>query len=209
VSRLLARRLGWRYLDTGAMYRAMTWAALARGIAVTDAAALTELARDLPLELGTDPDDPFVRVAGADVGTAIRGRDVERAVSAVSAISGVRAQMAARQRAIAAAGDIVVEGRDIGSTVLPHAAPKIFLTAHESVRAHRRSGDGTALAAAAGSAPDPRRTREELGRRDRLDAGRVTSPLRAADDAVELDSSTLTVDEVVDRISALPRPEPR
>ncbi len=203
VSRALAHQLGARYLDTGAMYRAVTWAALARGVNPADAAALCHLARDLGLEVSTDPERFVVLVDGTDVSTAVRGRDVERAVSAVSAVRGVRAQLVARQRQIAAAGDIVVEGRDIGTVVFPHAAVKVFLTADNAVRAARRTRDAAALAAAQEQQADVRRTRAELDRRDRLDAGRKIDPLRPAADAVTLDSSAMTVDEVVEQIRTL------
>lgn len=202
VARALARRLGLRYLDTGAMYRALTWAARTGGVDTTDAGRLTELARTFDLAIGTDPDDPLVRVDGHDVTTSIRDRAVERDVSAVSAVGEIRAAMVARQRAIAAGGDIVVEGRDIGSVVLPGAVPKIFLTADDRVRAERRSRDPAALAAAPGE-PDVGRTHAELARRDRLDAGRAIAPLRPADDAVVLDTSTMNVDAVVERVLGL------
>jgi cytidylate kinase len=213
VARALARHLGWRYLDTGAMYRAVTWAVVARGVSPGDATALTELAHDVALDLGTDPDDAYVRVEDEDVGAAIRSHAVERAVSAISAVAGVRAELVARQRRIADAGDIIVEGRDIGTAVLPRATLKVFLTAADDVRADRRGRDEAALRASGRAAStatvDLRRTRTELARRDRADSTRQADPLRPADDAIVLDSSTMGIDAVVARILALIAAVPR
>lgn len=191
VARELARRNGWRLVDTGAMYRAATWAALQRGLATSDAGALTALAATLPLRLGTRPDDQTVFVGDTDVTRAIRSAEVTAAVSAVSAVPGVREVMVGRQRALASSGGVVMEGRDIGTTVLPGADLKVFLTASADRRAARRSREtGEAAPEVAGA----------LSLRDRLDSSRSASPLQQAPDALVIDSSELSVSEVVDRL---------
>lgn len=199
VARELARRLGLGYVDTGAMYRALTWAALAESVPTDDPAALGALARRLDLELGTDPTAPYVRVGGRDVSAQIRGPEVTAAVSAVSAVPQVRAEMVRRQRALLGAGG-VAEGRDVATVVAPEAAAKVYLTASGDVRARRRARE---LAGAGVVAETVRRTRMELSRRDALDSGRVASPLTRAADAVEIDSSALDVEQVVDEVLAL------
>jgi cytidylate kinase len=194
VARAVAARRGLRYLDTGAMYRAVTWAVLDRHVDPSDAAAVADLARTVDLQISTDPAPAVVHVGPDDVSAAIRGPAVTTAVSAVSAVPQVRTLMVARQRAIIGAGGIVVEGRDIGTTVAPDADLKVFLTASPHARASRRThqvGD-TDVAA----------TRSDLERRDRLDSGRASSPLAQAADAVVIDSTDMTVDEVVDAVLA-------
>jgi cytidylate kinase len=195
VSRRLAAHLGARYLDTGAMYRAVTWAVLQAGVDPHDAAAVAGLAACVRLEIGTDPHHPYVRVDERPVDGPIRGPEVTGAVSAVAAVPAVRAQLVAQQRAIiAGAGRIVVEGRDIGTVVAPHADLKVYLTAEVGERARRRSTEDAA---------DPDDTAADLLRRDRLDSSRVADPLRRAADAVELDTTALGIDEVVARLRAL------
>ena len=194
VARGVARALGLRYLDTGAMYRAVTWLALHRQVPLDDGAALTALAADAELTLTTTPDPVRVQAAGHDVTAEIRGADVTAAVSTVSAVPGVRAAMVARQRAVIGAGGIVVEGRDIGATVAPDAAVKIFLTADESVRAARRAQE---------QSTEVSDTLRSLARRDALDAGRTASPLAQATDAVVVDSTDASADEVIARIVEL------
>jgi cytidylate kinase len=193
VARELARRHGWRWVDTGAMYRALTWWVLDQGIDPADTAAVAAAADRLPLVLGTDPDRPRVEVGGQDITEAIRSDSVTAAVSTVSAIPAVRAAFVARQRHLAGAGGVVMEGRDIGTTVLPGATLKIFLTAGAEQRAARRArehgGDTRAVAAA-------------IGVRDRLDSSRAASPLRRAADAVLIDSSHLGVADVVGQAEA-------
>lgn len=200
VARAVATRLGLRYLDTGAMYRAVTWAALDAGLPLTDGDRLTELAASVDLTVSTDPTEPAVHVAGTDVTRAIRGQDVSSAVSAVSAVPGVRGEMVRRQRSLIGSGGIVVEGRDIGTTVLPEAPVKIFLTADDAVRAARRGREigGNQVDADLLSA-----TREALRRRDAADSGRAASPLAQAPDAVVLDSTGLDVDAVVAKVLEL------
>jgi cytidylate kinase len=187
----VAARLGLGYLDTGAMYRAATFAVLRRGIAPGDLDAVAEVAADLELEL----DDRMVRVDGVDATTAIRGRDVTEAVSAVAANSRVRAVMVARQRAwVADRGGGVVEGRDIGSVVFPDAALKLYVTASPRIRAERRVAE---------LGGDLHEIESAIIERDRRDSTRADSPLLEADGALVVDTSDLTVAEVVDRIVAM------
>lgn len=202
TSKAVAVRLGLRYLDTGAMYRAMTWWMLSSRIDPADAAAVAMAADKPVLESGTDPRAPAIAVDGVDVSGPIRSQEVTAAVSAVSAVPEVRTRLVELQRAAvaeaAASGGIVVEGRDIGTTVLPDATLKIFLTATPEVRAARRSGELKGAQAVGVEA-----TREALVRRDAIDSGRKTSPLAKADDAVEVDTSELTLDQVVEAVVTL------
>ncbi|MDQ1704850.1 MAG: CMP/dCMP kinase [Frankiaceae bacterium] len=202
VAREVARSLGFRYLDTGAMYRALTWLALRRGLDLTDAGALTALAESAELELSTDPDRPGVRVDGTDVTTEIRSEPVTAAVSTTSAVPGVRAEMVRRQREAIRPGDGVVEGRDSGTTVAPDATGKVFLTADPAARAARRGRElaGPALDDAVVAA-----TQEALLRRDTADAGRAASPLTQAPDALVVDATDLTADAVVEQVLAAVR----
>jgi cytidylate kinase len=195
VSRRLAGKLGGRYLDTGAMYRSITWAVLRSGVDPQDADAVAKVAAETQLEVGTDPVAPHFRADGVDVDTEIRGPEVTGAVSAVAAVPAVRAQLVEMQRAIiAGAGRIVVEGRDIGSVVAPDANLKVYLTASAAARAERRSAEAAA---------DVDATAADLARRDRLDSTRATSPLKQAGDAVELDTTGMGIDEVVGKLHDL------
>jgi CMP/dCMP kinase len=197
VARGVARALGLRYLDTVAMYRAITWAALQRGLDPADAAAVGDLAATAVLAVGTDPAAPTVGIDGADATVAVRTEPVTAAVSTVSAVPAVRASLVRRQRELIGGGGIVVEGRDIGTTVAPDATLKVFLTADPAARAQRR---GLQLA---GRDLDPAtldRTRLDLLRRDTADAGRVASPLAQAADAVVIDSTQLAADDVITRV---------
>lgn len=217
VARAVARRLGAAYLDTGAMYRALTWAVLQAGVPLDDVDAVVSVARHVDLEVGLDPDTPGVSVGGVPVDGPIRGAEVTAAVSAVSAVPTIRHLLVSRQRAVAQiaveealAGrpggwsGAVVEGRDIGTVVLPDAPVKIFLTAQVSARAGRRAAeqaDATPQNGAVGGATlDVATTAAALARRDRLDSTRQTSPLLAAADAVVLDSTDLSVEEVVEQV---------
>ena len=197
VARGVARALGLRYLDTGAMYRAITWAVLNRGIDPTDSLAVGDLVATVQLELGVDPDAPTVSVDGQDATSQVRSSTVTAAVSAVSAVPAVRTAMVARQRELIGAGGIVVEGRDIGTTVVPDATLKVFLTADPAARARRR---GLEIAGQDLDAAELDRTREDLLRRDAADSGRAASPLAQADDAVVIDSTDLGPDDVIARI---------
>ncbi|MCK9898749.1 cytidylate kinase [Parafrankia colletiae] len=199
VSREIARRLGLRYLDTGAMYRAITQVALERRIDIEDPSAVAEVAERTVLTVGTDPDRPSIAVDGDNVDEQIRTRAVTNAVSAVAAVSAVRSRLVAQQREIIAeslaAGGIVVEGRDIGSVVAPDAPVKVFLTASTEVRALRRSRQ-----LGEKGVDDVARTLAELDRRDALDSTRTADPLSVPDGAIVLDSSALSVPEVVDEV---------
>jgi cytidylate kinase len=189
VCRRLAVALEARYLDTGAMYRAVTWAVLHAGADPHDADTVAKIAVDLDLVIGTDPNTPHVRVDGTPVETEIRGPEVTVAVSAVAAVAAVRQLLVARQREIiSTARRIVVEGRDIGTVVAPDADLKVFLTASADERARRRSAE---IAAAVDA------TAADLARRDRLDSTRTVDPLQQAADAVVLDTTALGIDEVV------------
>jgi CMP/dCMP kinase len=196
VAQAVARRLGLRYLDTGALYRALTYRVLAAGVDPADAGAVAELGARLRLEPDTDPAQPAIRVDGVDLSAAVRSPEVTAAVSAVSAIPAVRAQLLDLQRALIGAGGIVVEGRDIGTTVVPQAPVKIFLTANPEARAQRRSLESTSR----GGSPSTLTVEAELRRRDELDTTRRASPLTRAPDAVEIDTTGLDVDEVVELI---------
>jgi len=189
VARRLAERLGMDYLDTGAMYRAVTFAALRRGIDPADAEPVARLARAVDLEV--TPTE--VRVDGVDATIEIRGPEVSRAVSLVAANPEVRTELVRRQREWAAGrGGGVVEGRDIGSVVFPDAALKVYLTARPEVRAERRAAEVTGL--------DYETVAADMARRDALDQGRETAPLRVPEGAFELDTSDMTVEEIVDEI---------
>lgn len=210
AARGLATRLDARYLDTGAMYRAVTLAVLRAGVPL-DVAATTAEGHDevvavvlgARVDLSTDPAAPRVRLDGEDVDAEIRGTEVTGAVSAVSALTAVRSHLVGEQRrivdeALAEGAGVVVEGRDIGTVVVPGADLKVFLTASELVRADRRVAEDTAAGRA--GAGD---TRADLARRDRLDSSRAASPLRPAEDAVEVDTSTLDIDGVLARLQQL------
>jgi cytidylate kinase len=188
VARRLATSIGARYLDTGAMYRAVTLAVLRAGVDPTDTQRVIEIARASRLELGTDPSHATTTLDGQDVGAEIRGPEVTLAVSPVSAIREVRELLVAEQRRIIAEADgIVVEGRDIGTVVAPDAELKVYLTASPEARAQRRSRQDTA----AGRSSTLHATLADVQRRDNYDSTRAVSPLRPADDAVEVDTTSL------------------
>lgn len=192
VSRGLARALSARYLDTGAMYRLVTLAVLQSGIDLGDEVAIAEL--DVPLAVGYDPDEDRAYLAGDDVSAQIRGDAVTGAVSAVSAVPAVRTRLVQLQRELASGdGSVVVEGRDIGTVVLPEADVKIFLTASPETRARRRNDQNIA----AGLEDNFAGVLADVKRRDHLDSTRAVSPLRAAEDALVVDTSDMTETEVV------------
>lgn len=204
VARRLASALGAAYLDTGAMYRAITLAALRGHVMVSDAEAVARAARSAELVMGTDPVHPTVSLAGEGVEHEIRGPAVTGSVSAVSAIPAVRELLVTEQRrlirqAAEQPGGVVVEGRDIGTIVAPEAGLKVYLTASSHARAQRR----TAQDSAAGHGTDIERTHADVRRRDNLDSGRAASPLRVAGDAVELDTTELDVAGVLTQLHKL------
>jgi cytidylate kinase len=200
VSRGLARALDARYLDTGAMYRIVTLAVLRAGISLDDANSIAAVAAGAKLAVGYNPDEDRSYLAGEDVSTEIRGDEVTRAVSAVSAVPAVRTGLVELQRQLAAgAGSVVVEGRDIGTVVLTDADVKIFLTASAQERARRRNDQNIAN----GLGDDYQAVLADVQRRDHLDSTRAVSPLRAADDAVVVDTSDMSESEVIDHLVAL------
>jgi CMP/dCMP kinase len=212
AARGVARALGLRYLDTGAMYRALTWWLLSRGLDTTDPETVAQHASEPVIEVGVDPATPQITVDGVDVSGPIRTRRVSGAVSAVASVPRVREHLIAQQREIirrhgcGRGGGIVAEGRDIGTVVAPDALVKVFLTASEEVRAHRRSADPAADPGATVAV-----TQREQHRRDRADAPQTAM----AADAVQIDSSSLSLAEVVSLITDLvreragvPQPDP-
>lgn len=208
VARAMAAREGFTYLDTGAMYRAVTWTCLQQGIDVSDATAVAALAQKLDIVLENGEAGPTVSVDGSDCTAAIRTPEVDANVSAVAAIPAVREAMVALQRKAGQTGDVVAEGRDIGTVVFPNAEVKVFLVADPAARALRRAvqRNGGDLAKDATATADSAATaaiEAELIERDRKDSTREVAPLVAAPDAVQIDSTALTVDEVCAKISEL------
>jgi cytidylate kinase len=200
VSRGLARELQARYLDTGAMYRIVTLAVLRAGIDPADQSAVAAAAASVKLSVGFDPDEDHSYLGAEDVSTEIRGDAVTQAVSAVSSVSAVRTRLVELQRTMAhGPGSVVVEGRDIGTVVLPDADVKIFLTASPETRARRRNDQNVA----AGLPDDYEGVLADVRRRDHLDSTRAVSPLRAASDALVVDTSAMTESEVIARLLEL------
>lgn len=197
TARGVAERLGLRYLDTGAQFRAVTVWMLRHRVDVADPDAITAHADDPEITSGTDPRLPTIELDGDDVAAAIRSKETTGAVSAVAAVPAVRERLLGLQRRIIGDGDIVVEGRDIGSVVVPDAEVKIYLTADAVARAARRSAEeaGTDVAA----------TEADLLRRDRVDSSRATAPLTVPAGAVHLDTTPFTLDEVIEQVVALVR----
>jgi CMP/dCMP kinase len=190
VARALAERLGFRYLDTGAMYRALTWLAMKRGLDLGDAQALAELAREQPVLFS---EDDRVWIGGTDITSSIRETRVDRMVPVVARHHPVREVMRERQRELGRDGDVVIEGRDIGTVVAPDAEVKVFLVADREERAKRRIAERPGIGAEALS-PD-------LRLRDESDAARM----QPASDAIEIDTTSLQVEDVVDQIESLVR----
>jgi cytidylate kinase len=199
TSRGVARRLGLSYLDTGAMYRAMTWWMLRHDVPIDDHEAVARRCGEPVIAVGTDPVHPTITVDGVDVAAAIRTPEVNAAVSPVSAVPAVRARLLELQHeaiAHAAGGPgIVVEGRDIGSVVAPDADVKVYLTAEVAARAARRAAEE--------GGSDVSTTRSSLLARDQIDSTRTASPLTMAEDAVHVDTTPYSLDEVVDLIVGL------
>ncbi|MCI9207811.1 MAG: (d)CMP kinase [Adlercreutzia caecimuris] len=205
VAKAVAKELGFSCLDTGAMYRAIAWQALHNGVSLDDEAALGEIARTYDIAFGHVEGDPVpkrVFIGDAEVTDAIRTAEIDRAVSPTSAAPSVRAALLDQQRRIGNAGNYVVEGRDIGTVVFPDAAVKVFLTASDEERAHRRVRQN--VDRGIGSI-DYEEVLADLRRRDAADSSRATAPLRAAEDAVQIDSTSHYIEEVIDQICALAR----
>lgn len=200
MCRALAKKLDAKYVDTGAMYRVATLAVLRAGVDPADTDAVIEATADLPLEVSDDPDSTAVLFAGEDVAREIRGPEVTQHVSAVSAIPQVRVNLVELQRKLAReAGRAIVEGRDIGTVVLPDAPAKVYMTASAEVRAKRRYDQDVA----AGREVDFDAVLADVKRRDEADSSRKTSPLRPADDAEIVDTSDMTPDEVLAALTAV------
>ncbi len=201
AARGVAARLGYTYIDTGAMYRAVAWNAIRQGFPDGDADAMSALARDTDIRFLPGPDGQRVLVGDADVTQSIRTPQVTQLSSPVSAIPGVRRVLVEQQQAMGAGGGVVMEGRDIGTVVFPHAELKVFLTASPEERARRRwlerrsKGDSVSL----------EEVLEQQAERDARDSSRAESPLRPAEDAVLLDSDGLTAEQVIDRILDMAR----
>ncbi len=190
VAQQLAERLGFRYLDTGAMYRALTWLALQRGLPLADGGRLGELADENPVTLD---EQGRVWIAGTDVTASIRKSDIDRMVPVVARHQPVRAVMRARQRELADDGNVVIEGRDIGTVVAPDAEVKVYLNAERDIRAQRRLAESPEIGADA--------LATDLRLRDQSDAARM----RPAEDAIQIDTTGLDVGDVVGRIEELVR----
>jgi cytidylate kinase len=193
TAKQVARELGFTYLDTGAMYRAVTLAVLERNLDLKDEAGLRALLSELSLELKYDHNEQRIILNGRDVSRAIRSRKVTSRVSAVSALPIVREAMVKIQRELAAKADCVVEGRDIGTVVFPDAELKFFIVADYATRAQRRQSDLQQL----GEEQALETLMEDLKKRDEWDATRAHSPLKKATDAIVIDTSNLTVEEQV------------
>ncbi len=194
AARLLAKRLRYRYIDSGAMYRALTWKALQAGLDLDDERSVRRLADVTSIALEPDGDRERILIDGQDVSRQIREREVEQATSKISIYPSVREVMVARQRHMAAQGGIVMDGRDIGTVVFPDADVKFYLTARLEVRAERRYLD----VQAAGASRKISDLTEEIESRDARDMGRRASPLRKADEAITIDTSDLPISQVVD-----------
>lgn len=205
VAKAVAKELGFSCLDTGAMYRAIAWQALQNGVALDDEPALGEIARTYDIAFGHVEGDPVPRrvfIGDTEVTDAIRTAEIDRAVSPVSAAPAVREALLDQQRRIGNAGDYVVEGRDIGTVVFPDAAVKVFLTASDEERAHRRVRQNADRGI---GSIDYDEVLADLRRRDAADSSRATAPLRAADDAVRIDSTSHYIEEVIEQIWSLAR----
>ncbi|WP_347980812.1 (d)CMP kinase [Limosilactobacillus allomucosae] len=200
VAKIIAKRFGYVYCDTGAMYRSVTWAALKNGIDVSDTKQVIDLARRIKITFEPGQPDQRVFVDGHEVTKEIRTEKIAANVSAVAAIPEVRAQMVEQQRQIAQAGGIVMDGRDIGTTVLPNAQVKVFLVASAHERARRRYEENLQKGLATQSLDE---LEAAIKLRDQKDSTRKISPLTQAKDAILIDTTSLTIDQVVDEISAL------
>jgi cytidylate kinase len=185
VARLVARALGFIYINTGAMYRAVTWLALRRSVDPDDPAAVAALARENPIEFGLSDGEATIRIAGHDPAADLALPEINRNVSAVARNQEVRALLVARQREYLAHGNLVMEGRDIGTAVFPGTPHKFYIDASPEIRARRRAAQGQ---------------EDEITARDRIDATRKHSPLMVAPDAAVIDTSAMSIGEVVDAV---------
>ena len=199
VAKLVADRLGYLYIDTGAMYRAVALIALRRGLALEDAPALTKLAQEIQIDLVNEGGGCRVYCDGEDVSTAIRTAEVGNAASPVSAVPGVREALVTQQQRLGESGCVVMDGRDIGTKVLPRSPCKIFLIASPAERVRRRALE----LAATGQDVDVEQVRRDMEERDARDSSRAHSPLVQATDAVLLDTSDLTIEQAVQKILQL------
>ncbi|WP_204122436.1 (d)CMP kinase [Lacticaseibacillus mingshuiensis] len=199
IAKLVATKLGFIYCDTGAMYRTATVMALRKNLPLDDEAAIMDQLKDLTITFKPSAEGQLVFMDGEDVTLAIREPDATNNVSQVSALPQVRENMVARQREIAANNDIVMDGRDIGTTVLPDAEVKVFMVASVATRAQRRHKENVEKGIMTSVAD----LEKEIAERDRKDSSRAVSPLRKAADAVEIDSSNMTIDEEVAEILTL------
>ena len=200
TARAVAQRLGWNYVDTGAMYRALTWWLLGQGVDVSTPDAVSARAAEPEITISVDPAASAVFIDGVDVSAEIRDPEVTSSVSAVSAVPAVRSRLVEIQREVMERGPVVVEGRDIGTVVAPDAAVKVFLVASSEIRAQRRAAEW-----ATDHDVTVERTAAMLDQRDRLDSTRELSPLTQADDAVVIDSTLMTLEQVIDRVIELVR----
>ncbi len=204
VARGLARRLGYLYIDTGAMYRAVTLAAMREGVNLRDPQALTDLAGRLEIRVESSPEGLRTFCNGEDVSEAIRDPEVSRNTSAISETAGVRQHLVKLQQAMGRHGGVVMEGRDIGTVVFSDADFKFFLVADSGERARRRHAE---LSLSAHS-QDLQEVHKDLQERDRRDSNRAISPLKRAEDAIEVDTTSLTLEQVIDKISRIVQGEP-
>ena len=197
VAKIVAGKKSYIYIDTGAMYRAITYLALKKGVDLNDEAALTALLKESAIDLTVSPEgEQKVYIAGEDVTEAIRTDSVSNQVSIVAKYAGIREEMTKRQQQLAEKGGVVMDGRDIGTHVLPNAEVKIFLLASVEERAKRRFEENVKK----GYNVNYETLAEEIRRRDKLDSEREISPLKKADDALEIDTTSLTIDEVAEKI---------
>lgn len=199
VAKLVAESLNYLYIDTGAMYRALTYEALKRNVNIHESTPLTNLLNELTIHFENRPNGQVIYVNGDDITDKIRTSSVTNNVSYVAQHKSVREEMVRRQQKLAEAGGTVMDGRDIGTHVLPNADIKIFLTASVNERARRRHEQNLAN----GQKSDLNILKEEIRKRDQLDSERKTAPLKKADDAIEIDSTSLSIEEVVQKILEL------
>jgi len=205
IARAVAMKLGFSCLDTGAMYRAVTWQSLQNGVEANDAEALSEIAQTYEISFTHVAGDPYpktVSIGGVDVTQAIRTSEIDRAVTPVCQVPGVREALVDQQRRIGNAGDYVVDGRDIGTVVFPGAELKVFMTASAEERARRRVAQNEERGI---GSTDFDEVLSDIVRRDEADSTRAVSPLVAADDAILLDTSDMSIEEVIDYMCELVR----